>query len=106
MSSSTWTEPSPARSGSRIGRNVAALAGGQAVTWTMTLLWTIVVPRVLGPTGMGVIVTALAVTGVFSILLGLGTRNYIVREIVVDSDSASRLVGTGMVLRLVVAPVF
>jgi O-antigen/teichoic acid export membrane protein len=106
MSSSAWSEPAATRSGSQIGRNVTALAGGQVVTWTMTLLWTIVVPRVLGPAGMGVIVTALAVTGVFSILLGLGTRNYLVREIVVDSDRASRLVGTGIVLRLVVAPIF
>lgn len=106
MSSSAWTEPRANRGTSRIGRNVAALAGGQAVTWTMTLLWTIVVPRVLGPQGMGVLVTALAVTGIFSILLGLGTRNYIVREIVVDEESASRLVGTGMVLRLAVAPFF
>jgi O-antigen/teichoic acid export membrane protein len=106
LSSSAWTEPAGSRTGSRIGRNVAALAGGQAVTWSMTLLWTIVVPRALGPAGMGVIVTALAVTGIFSILLGLGTRNFIVREIVVDPGAASHLVGTGMVIRLVVAPFF
>jgi len=72
----------------------------------MTLLWTIVVPRMLGPSGMGVLVTALAVTGIFSILLGLGTRNFIVREIVVDPEAASHLVGTGMILRLAVAPFF
>ena len=105
MSSSAWSEPRAAAA-SRLGRNVTVLVGGQAVTWTMTLLWTIVVPRVLGPAGMGVIVTALAVTGVFSILLGLGTKNYLVREIVVDPDRSSRLVGTGIVLRLAVAPIF
>jgi O-antigen/teichoic acid export membrane protein len=104
--SDTTVTPAPAESASRIGRNISALAGGQVVTWTMTLLWTIVVPRALGPAGMGVIVTALAVTGVFSILLGLGTRNYLVREIVVNPAEASRLVGTGMILRLVVVPVF
>jgi O-antigen/teichoic acid export membrane protein len=91
---------------SRVGRNASVLAGGQAVTWTMTLLWTIVVPRALGPEGMGVLVTAMSVTGVFSILLGLGTRNYLVREIVVRPDAASRLVGTGIILRLALAPLF
>jgi len=43
---------------------------------------------------------------VFSILLGLGTRNYLVREIVVDRTQAPHLVGTGVVLRLLLAPVF
>ena len=89
-----------------VGRNFTALAAGQLVTWTMTLLWTIVVPNALGPSGLGLLVTALAVTGVFSILLGLGTRNYLVREIVVDRTRAPSLVGTGIVLRLLLAPVF
>jgi O-antigen/teichoic acid export membrane protein len=89
-----------------VGRNFTALAAGQLVTWTMTLLWTIVVPNALGPSGLGLLFTALAVTGVFSILLGLGTRNYLVREIVVDRTRAPSLVGTGIVLRLLLAPVF
>jgi O-antigen/teichoic acid export membrane protein len=89
-----------------IGRNIAALASGQLVTWTMTLAWTLVVPRALGPAGMGVLVTALSVAGIFGILLGLGTRNYLVREMVVDRAEAGRLVGTAIVLRVLLAPVF
>src|SRR5919198_706129 len=61
----TATEPA-----SRIGRNVAALAGGQLVTWTMTLGWTLVVPRLLGPAGMGLIVAAWSVTGILGVVLG------------------------------------
>jgi len=90
----------------RVGRNITALASGQLVTWTMTLAWTIVVPRALGPAGMGVLVTAWSVTGVFGVILGLGTRNYLVRELVVDPDCASRLVGTAIVLRVLLAPLF
>ena len=56
------------------------IAGGQLLTWSMTLLWTLVVPRALGPAGMGSIVTAWSVTGILGIVLGLGTRNYLVRE--------------------------
>jgi hypothetical protein len=28
-----------------LGANITALAGGQAVTWSMSLLWTLIVPR-------------------------------------------------------------
>lgn len=98
------TAPVPAEEGSRLGRNVGALAGGQIVTWTMTLLWTLVVPRALGPAGFGIITAAWAVTGILGIVLGLGTKNYLVREMVVDRGEGPRLVGTALVLRLVLTP--
>jgi O-antigen/teichoic acid export membrane protein len=92
--------------GQRLGRNVGALAAGQLITWSMTLLWTFVVPRVLGPSGMGIIVAAWSVTGILGIVLGLGTRNYLVREMVVDPSLAPSLMGTALVLRMLMAPVF
>jgi len=92
--------------GPRMGRNLTALAGGQLVTWTMTLLWTFVVPRALGPAGMGLIVSAWSVTGILGIVLGLGTRNYLVREMVVDRRGSPQLVGTAIVLRVLLSPVF
>jgi O-antigen/teichoic acid export membrane protein len=103
------TEPAIARSpqeSSRIGRNLAAMATGQLVTWSMSLLWTLVVPRVLGPSGMGMIVTAWSITGVLGIVLGLGTRNYLVRELVVRGHDGPQLLGTAIFLRLVLTPVF
>jgi diguanylate cyclase (GGDEF)-like protein len=93
----------PAR---RIYRNLRALGGGQAVTWLVTLAWTLVVPRILGPAGIGVIVTAISVAGIVGVLLGLGTRNYLVREIVVAPAAAPRLIGTALVLRLIMVPLF
>jgi O-antigen/teichoic acid export membrane protein len=89
-----------------IASNVAALTGGQLVTWTMTLLWTFVVPRALGPSGMGLIVSGWAVAGVLGTLLGLGTKNYLVREMVLDGSQTSDLLGTAIVLRLALAPLF
>jgi O-antigen/teichoic acid export membrane protein len=85
---------------------VAALASGQLVTWSMTLAWALIVPRLLGPAGIGLIVTAWSVTSIFGILLGFGTKNYVVRAIVVERDQASALVATAMVLRLVLVPLF
>ena len=96
----------PAELAPRVGRNIAALASGQAVTWAMTLLWTLVVPRALGPAGMGWIVAAWSVTGVLGIVLGLGTKTYLVRELVLERAAGPRLVGTAIVLRVVSAPLF
>jgi O-antigen/teichoic acid export membrane protein len=90
----------------RIGRNLAALLSGQLVTWTMTLAWTVVVPRLLGPAAIGLIVTAMSATGILAIALGFGTKNYLVRAIVVTRGEASRLVATATVLRLMLAPLF
>lgn len=95
-----------ATSSGRLARNVSALLGAQLVTWSMTLAWTLVVPRALGPAGTGVIVSALSVTGVLAVLLGLGTRNYLVRELVVAPADGARLVATALALRTLCIPAF
>jgi O-antigen/teichoic acid export membrane protein len=92
--------------GNSIRRNLVMLAGGQAATWTMALLWTLVVPRLLGPTALGVLTSAGAVTSVLGLFVGLGTVGYLTREISARPDSAGHLVGTALVLRLVMAPLF
>jgi O-antigen/teichoic acid export membrane protein len=114
MESHAWTEelpdaaiaPAAAEAPSRVGRNVAALAGGQVVTWTMTFAWTLVVPRILGPAGMGIIVSAWSVTGILAIALGFGTKSYLVRALVVNRNDGQRLLGTAIVLRLLLSPLF
>ena len=90
----------------RLGSNLAALGAGQAFTWTMTLAWTVIVPRIIGPSGFGVIITAIAVAGILQIVLGMGTTPYIVREIVVDRRRLSELIAAAVAFRLLLAPVF
>jgi O-antigen/teichoic acid export membrane protein len=92
--------------GHSITRNMSALAGGQVATWTMTLVWSVVVPRLLGPSRMGLITSVWAVIAILSLFLGLGSQNYLSREISARPGSAGQLVGTAMVLRVVMAPVF
>jgi len=99
--------PSPAgpvEGAPKMRRNVSVLAGAQLITWTMTLAWTLVVPRTLGPENMGTLMAAWSITGILGVLLGLGTRNYLVREAVVRPDSASGLIGTALVLRVALSP--
>jgi O-antigen/teichoic acid export membrane protein len=95
----------PPRRG-RLGRNLLALGAGQMFTWTMSLAWTLVVPRIIGPGGLGLIVEAIAVAGILQIVLGMGTTAYVVREIVVARSRLSELVATAAALRLLLAPLF
>lgn len=97
------TAPAPANP-PRVARNLGVLAGGQLITWTMTMVWTLIVPRALGPVGLGIVVSAQSVAGVLGIVLGLGTRQYLVREMVLLPDQGSKLVGTAIVLRLMLVP--
>src|ERR1700761_4533241 len=98
--------PIPAnQAGDRVARNLGALLGGQAITWTVTLAWTVIVPRALGPAGLGILVSAQSVSGVLGIVLGMGTRNYLVRETVMHPGDGPQLVGTALVLRIAIAPV-
>ena len=90
--------------GGRVARNFGVLVGGQVVTWTMTLLWTLIVPRALGPVRLGILVSAQSVAGVLGIALGMGTRNYLVRETVISRGAGPKLVGTALILRLTFSP--
>ncbi len=90
----------------RLGFNVSVLAGSQVVTWSLTLVWTAVVPRLLGPAGMGELVTATSVAAILGVVLGLGTKTFLVREIVVAPHRAPRLIGSSIVLRVSLVPVF
>jgi O-antigen/teichoic acid export membrane protein len=86
--------------------NVSVLAGSQAITWSLTLVWTVIVPRLLGPSGMGEIVTATSVASILGVVLGLGTKTFLVREIVVAPNRAPGLIGSSLVLRTCLVPVF
>jgi O-antigen/teichoic acid export membrane protein len=93
--------------GSRaVRRNTAALGAGQVFTWSMTLGWTLVVPRLIGADGMGMIATGMAVVAMLQILVGAGTYLYVTREIVLAPERSARLVAAAWYLRLILVPFF
>jgi O-antigen/teichoic acid export membrane protein len=87
------------RPASRLARNITFLAGGQLATWGLSLLWTIFVPRALGPRGLGELTIAYAVTGVVSVVISLGIGTLMVKEIARDHQKTPWLVGTAMLVR-------
>jgi len=90
----------------RLGFNLSVLAGGQVVTWSVTLLWTLVIPRALGPVGMGRITAAYAVAAILGVVLGLGTKTFLVREIVARPADAGSLLSAALALRVCSMPLF
>src|SRR5581483_6819839 len=91
---------------SRLGRNISALAAGQLATWVLGIAWTLVVPRVLGPSRLGILVAAGAVTAILSLVLGVGNLTYFVREMVARPLEAPSIIATAIAARMIIAPVF
>src|SRR6202521_1239362 len=83
----------------RLGKNIGLLTGSQLITWSLTLVWTIFVPRLLGPDGMGLLVMAWSASGIFVAIGGLGLRTLLVKEIAADPTRAPSLLGAAMVIR-------
>jgi O-antigen/teichoic acid export membrane protein len=96
-------EPAADAGGKRLAKNISVLAGGQLITWILTGMWTVVVPRAIGPQGMGLLVAAWAAAGIMSVMVGLGTRDFLVRRIAVNPSEAPAIVGTAITLRMLLS---
>lgn len=84
-------------------RNLAILVGSQLITWLSALVWALFVPRALGPDGTGIFTLSVAASGILTVLIGIGTRPLLVREISVDRSRAGRLIPTAIILRALLA---
>jgi O-antigen/teichoic acid export membrane protein len=84
---------------SRFVRNVTWLSISQLVSWGLTLVWTLFVPRALGPSGMGLLALGWAASAMFGVVASLGTRTLLVKEIAADRRVGSRLIGAVMIAR-------
>lgn len=89
----------------RVIKNLVILSGGQVATWLITLVWTLVVPRALGPAGLGLLVLYLSTGAFMTTAGGMGTKALLVREIAADPSSGPGLMGASLYLRtLMIGP--
>ena len=86
-----------------LARNVGVLAGSQVITWCAGVAWALFVPRALGASGTGVFTLSVAASGFLTVLIGLGMRPLLVREISIDRRRAARLISAAVVLRALLA---
>lgn len=98
-------EAIPIISHKRVAKNAAIYFAAQAVSWLVTLVNIIVVPRKLGELGMGQFTF---VTGVFTpfVFIHFGIEQYMIKEIGRDNSTARRLLPAALGLRLVLSPVY
>ena len=93
-------ERSVRNSRSVVGRNIAVLLGSQAVTWSLALVLTIMVPRYLGPDGVGQLRLGAALWA-FAVVIGeLGTNMLVILEFAHDPALGFALVKPVLRLRL------
>ncbi|HYM96555.1 MAG TPA: flippase [Candidatus Sulfotelmatobacter sp.] len=88
-----------AESGDRLLRNVVFLGGSLVVTSILTTVWTLFVPRRIGPHGMGLIVMAWSATNIFQAVGSFGMRTLLMREIAADLRRAPELLGSALIVR-------
>ncbi len=81
-------------------KNASAMLISQVVTWTLTLVFSIVMRRVLGPEGSGHIVIAQSIWLIAGVFIGFGMDLLLTKEIARNPERAAELLGTSYLMRV------
>jgi O-antigen/teichoic acid export membrane protein len=87
--------------GRTIARNAGILMATQLVTWVLTLILTVVMPRYLGPVNVGKIAFANSLWAIAGVLITFGMDTLITKEVARRTERAAGLLGTTLVLRAI-----
>lgn len=91
--------------GHRIIRNAAALLASQPITWALTLIFTVIVPRNVGPGEWGEWVIAGAVGNLAKALLDFGVNTVLFKGVSRYPKESRRTIGAALTLRICLTPV-
>lgn len=84
----------------RVARNVATTLATQLLSWGMTFLVTLYLPRAIGDIGLGILTLAASFASVFSLLVGLGTSTVLIKDIARSHSRAGELALASLALRI------
>lgn len=88
--------------GGQIIKNIRVMLIGQLITWAITFIGIIYVPRYLGATDWGRLAIALAIWSVMSSIINTGTATYLTKEVAKAPARAEELLGTVLIQRLII----
>lgn len=88
-----------------IAGNALALIVRQSAIWGFNAILVLFLPRYLGDDGLGELQGALSFTALFGVVVALGIRPFLIKEIARDRSVASRYLGSAVVLRLITASI-
>jgi len=80
-------------------RNIAALLTGQGMTWGLSFLLTLFLPRYLGAVNLGKLTFAASIAEMAREFVLLGTSTFLVREIARERSRLSAYLGHALLLR-------
>lgn len=83
-----------------IARNLAALAASQLASWSVTLLFVVVVPRYLSDAQYGQVVFSTSFVGIFGLIAGFGMTSFIVKAVARDQSSLGLYVSNALAMQL------
>ncbi len=86
--------------GTRVVKNASILMLSQLITWTLTLLLTIFLPRYLGAEMVGEYTLAWSVWAIAGVMISFGMDTLLTKEIARDPLKTSALIGTTIVVRV------
>ncbi len=84
----------------RVARNVATTLATQLLSWGMTFVVTLYLPRYIGDVGLGILTLAGSIAAVFSLLVSLGTTTVLIKNIARDHSRAGELALAALALRV------
>ena len=67
-----------------VARNAGYLMSAQLITWLLALLLTLVLPRYLGPEGIGQLQLANSLWAIAGVFVGFGMSTYVIKEVARD----------------------
>ncbi len=86
----------------KLALNIFYLGSSQGISWILTSIYLIIVPRHLGPSGMGTIGLATSISAIIGSFAGLGIGTYLLREVARNPEKSKTMVGGYIALRLLV----
>src|SRR5687767_4127839 len=88
------------RDGTRVIKNASILMTTQLITWALSLLLVVFLPRYLGPTVVGEFAIAGSIWAIMGLLIGFGTDILLTKEIARQPDKTPELLGMALLLRM------
>lgn len=92
--------------GGLIARNAAFLFGGQAVSWSLGLVFIVLVPRSVGASAWGEWSLAWAITSVAASFSSMGLTTLLIKEISRDQSRAHEFIGAAITAQAMLAVPF
>ncbi|MEM7127642.1 MAG: flippase [Chloroflexota bacterium] len=81
-----------------LAKNISVLMGSQVITWLLTMVLMIFLPRYLGAANIGKLHLAISLWVIMSVVMGFGMDMLIAKEVAREPEEVSTLFGTRIVV--------